>query len=109
MEQLCGRPVGFASALLIFFLILPVKEQYYPALSMPELPLKSLSFAWVRSMPIYGHFSVQGLFISENKQLVFGCSDLLHSFTISSEFFTLGITEKILSETETCRNQVVLQ
>lgn len=62
-------------------------------------------------MPIYGHFPVQGLFffISESKQLFFGCSGLLHSFNTSSEFFTQGIREKILSETETCRNQVVLQ
>lgn len=51
------------------------------------------------AVPVYGHFSVQGplFFISESKQLFFGCSDLLHNLTTSSEFFTLGITEKILS------------
>lgn len=112
MEQLCGHPVGFACALLISSLILPVKEQYYPVLNMAELPLKS-EFCLCKeyAVPIYGHFSVQGLFffISESKQLFFGCSDLFHNFTTSSEFFTLGNTVKMLSENETCRNQVVFQ
>lgn len=63
------------------------------------------------AVPIYGHFSVQGLFffINESGQLFFGCSDLLHNFTTSSELFILGIREKILSGTETCRNQIFLQ
>lgn len=63
------------------------------------------------AVPIYGHFSVQGLFsfISESKQLLFECSDLLHNFTTAPECFAVGITEKVLWETETCRNQIVLQ
>lgn len=104
--------MGFACALLISSLILPVKEQYYPSLNRAELPLKS-EFCLCKeyAVPFYGHFSVRVFFFftSESKQLFFGCSDLLHSFTTSSEFFTLGITVKILSENETCRNQVVFQ
>lgn len=63
MEQLCGHPVGFACAVFISSLILPVKEQYYPALNMAELLLKSLEFCLCKeyAVPIYGHFTVQDL------------------------------------------------
>lgn len=75
---------------------------------MAEFPLKSL---WDKyAAPVYGHFSVQSLFsiISESKQLLFECSDLLHNF-MASESFAVGITGKILGETQICRNQIVLQ
>jgi len=43
-------------------------------------------------------FSVQHLFsfISESKQLLFECSDLLDNFTTALESSAVGITEKIL-------------
>lgn len=54
-------------------------------------------------------FQFRGFFISESTQLLFQCSGFLHNLTMAPASFAVGITEKTLGETQTCRNQVVLQ